>query len=115
MRILLEGEAAARAASFGMETSELLTCLYHLTDNLPHMDRSYYEKLNQNIHLSIWKAADNQKLYTYLTNLWNGPSIGNSNSELEHYKKSTDEHILGIPDLLYNLMIRVSKGTSYEP
>ena len=93
MRILLEGEAAARAASFGMETSELLTCLYHLTDNLPHMDRSYYEKLNQNIHLSIWKAADNQKLYTYLTNLWNGPSIGNSNSELEHYKKSTDEHI----------------------
>ena len=23
--------------------------------------------------------------------------------------------LLGIPDLLYNLMIRVSKGTSYEP
>lgn len=39
------------------------------------------------------KAADNEKLYNYLMNLWNGPSFGHANSEYEHYKKSTLEHI----------------------
>ena len=49
----------------------------------------------------VWKesgegsevAADNQKLYDFLMGLWNGPSIGQANSEVEHYSKSTQEHI----------------------
>lgn len=93
MRILLEGEAAARAARNGMETSELLAKLYHLKDNLKVTERQYYTDLNQELHTSIWRAADNQKLYSFLSGLWNGPSTGQANSELEHFCKSTEEHI----------------------
>ena len=79
MRILLESEAAVRAARNGMDVSELLARLYHLTDNLSTLDRPYYTELNQEIHTSIWTAADNQKLYNFLMSLWNGPSTGSAN------------------------------------
>lgn len=93
MRCLLESEASARAAANGMPVAELLGKLYHLADNLNVMERSYYESLNQEIHTSIWKAADNQKLYVFLASLWNGPSTGRAGSEMEHYRLSTGEHI----------------------
>lgn len=93
MRILLESEAAARAAANGMDVSNLLARLYHLSDNLTVLDRTYYTELNQEIHTSIWTAADNQKLYNFLMSLWNGPSFSNANSELDHYVQSTEEHI----------------------
>ena len=62
MRILLESEAVARATRNGLDVSELLTELYHMMDNMDMIDRSYYTELNQRIHMTIWKAADNQKL-----------------------------------------------------
>lgn len=93
MRILLECEAVRRAALRSMDVSELLTRLYHTADNLAAIDHKTYTALNLQIHMAIWKAADNQKLYDSLTSLWNGPSIGPSNSKLEHYQKSTQEHI----------------------
>lgn len=94
MRILLEGEAAAKAAKKGMEVSQLLTRLYHMRDNLDSLTRSDYTSLNQDIHMSIWNAADNFKLKSYLMELWNGPSTGHSvPEEKEHYQKSTEEHI----------------------
>ncbi len=94
MRILLESEAAARAAARGMEVSSLLTELYHLADNMASVDPKYYTELNQQIHTAIWHAADNQRLYDYLMNLWNGPSVGKTASEKDHYSRSTEEHIL---------------------
>ncbi len=93
MRILLECEAVRRAAMHGMEVSELLARLYHAADNLANLERRTYTELNQQLHTAIWKAADNQKLYDFLVGLWNGPSIGPSNSIQEHYQKSTQEHI----------------------
>ena len=93
MRILLEGEAAARAAANGMDASSLLARVYHTEDNSQVIDRNAYMELNQDIHTSIWKAADNQKLSQFLTGLWNGPSTGQANSELEHFVQSTKEHI----------------------
>lgn len=93
MRALLEGEAAAKAAVHHMDPSELLARLYHLSDNLHVIDPSAYNELNQDLHLSIWKAADNQKLFSILSSLWNGPSVGYANSQLEHFQLSTREHI----------------------
>ena len=94
MRILLESEAAARAAANGMEVDTLLARLYHMRDNFETLTRSDYEELNQDIHMSIWSAADNQKLKSYLMELWNGPSTGHSKPEIsQHYKDSTYEHI----------------------
>lgn len=93
MRILLESEAACRAAEKGMDVSQLLARVYHMEENLHILDRQDYINLNQQIHTSIWKAADNQKLYDFLMGLWNGPSIGELNSAKEHFEKSTQEHI----------------------
>ena len=93
MRILLESEAVVRATKNGLDVSELLTELYHMLDNIDIIDRFYYTELNQRIHMTIWKAADNQKLLNFLMSLWNGPSISIMNSELDHYRQSTNEHI----------------------
>ena len=95
MRILLESEAAARAAARGMETEELLARVRSLKGRLDSISRREYEELNQDIHMAIWRAADNKKLKNYLMELWNGPSTGHSVPETAaHYEKSTEEHIL---------------------
>lgn len=95
MRILLESEAAARAARNGMDTENLLARLYQMRDHeLNEIDVPTYVNLNQLIHTSVWNAADNAKLTQYLMELWNGPSTGHSRPEaLLHYQNSTFEHI----------------------
>lgn len=94
MRILLESEAAARAAAKGMHVDDFLARLYHMQDNFETLTTQDYMNLNQEIHMSIWNAADNEKLKSYLLELWNGPSTGHTKPEvLQHYKDSTAEHI----------------------
>lgn len=95
MRILLESEAAARAAVNGMNPDTLLTHLYHMRDNFDILTKSDYEELNQDIHMSIWAASDNLKLKSFLLELWNGPSTGHSVPEIsQHYRNSIEEHIV---------------------
>ena len=94
MRILLESEAAARAAAAGMQTDGLLAGQERLRQNLDSIDRAEYEALNQEVHMAIWSAADNAKLRSCLLDLWNGPSTRHSLPEASlHYKNSTLEHI----------------------
>lgn len=95
MRILLEAEAAARAAKNGMDTEALLARSYKMKEQgADRLDVADYTELNQQIHTAVWNAADNLKLRQYLMELWNGPSTGHSRPEkLEHYEKSTEEHI----------------------
>lgn len=95
MRILLESEAAARAAERGMETDSLLTRLCQMRDHgLGDVNVTAYMELNQELHTAIWHAADNAKLQQYLLELWNGPSTGHSRPEQQqHYLNSTYEHI----------------------
>lgn len=94
IRILLESEAASRAALNRMDVDSLLQRLYHMREHFDALNREDYETLNQDIHMGIWNAADNQKLKLYLLGLWNGPSTGHSVSEkLTHYQNSTYEHI----------------------
>ena len=59
MRILLESEAATRAARNGMEVSDLLPRLYSMKEKLEETGKAEYEELNQDIHTRIWNAADN--------------------------------------------------------
>lgn len=93
-RILMESEAAARAAGNGMETDALLSRLYELLDHFEQLNREDYIRLNQDIHMSIWNAADNHQLKKYLLEMWNGPSVsGSREAEKEHYRFSTREHI----------------------
>ena len=94
MRILLEAEAAARAAKNGMPDADpLIEKLMDIQKRMESLSTSEYENLNFDVHSSIWTAADNMRLYKMLANLWNGPSIGFTSPKLEHYIKSTQEHI----------------------
>ena len=94
MRILLESEAAARAANNGMPDADpLIEKLMDIQKRMESLSTSEYENLNFDVHSSIWTAADNMRLYKMLANLWNGPSIGFTSPKLEHYIKSTQEHI----------------------
>lgn len=94
MRILLESEAAFRAAKNGMpDVDSLLLRLNSIRPAIASISNQDYESLNLDVHSSIWKAADNDRLYKFLSMLWNGPSIGYLNPKLDHYTKSTDEHI----------------------
>ena len=91
MRILLEGEAAARAAENGMETQELLDRTQALQEKL---DRDAYIRLNQELHAAVWEAAGNHQLTRFLMGMWNGPSVGRGpDAEQAHYRQSTEEHI----------------------
>lgn len=92
MRILLEGEAAFRAAERGMDLSSLQQEQSRAEERSQTMDPEEYSKYNQGLHVAIWTAADNQKLYDYLSGLWNGPSIGRSVEPEEHRAKSIQEH-----------------------
>lgn len=97
MRILLESEAARRAAENGMEEETLCSLLARALDLRDHLDTlnaGDYVALNQAIHQSIWRAADNHQLTNYLLELWNGPSVGHGENAAEHhYQVSTLEHI----------------------
>ena len=94
MRILLESEAARRAAVNGMpDAALLLERLAALQNNMEKVSTEEYEDLNFAVHTAIWTAADNARLYKTLSSLWNGPSVGFTAPKLDHYQKSTAEHI----------------------
>lgn len=95
MRILLESTAAWKAARNGMpDAKEFLEQLKELEQQTSPIERDRYEELNQEIHWAVWKAADNQKMTSYLMELWNGPSTGHAiPEEQQHYRLSTQEHI----------------------
>ena len=94
MRMLLESEAAYRAAKNGLSNvDKLLAKLKKTKENMKQLSTPDYEDLNFEVHSAIWTAADNDRLYKFLSMLWNGPSVGFLNPKIDHYKKSTDEHI----------------------
>ena len=78
-----------------------------------HMDSvstEEYEELNLAVHSAIWTAADNERLYKFLSSLWNGPSVGIASPKLDHYIKSTQEHI----DILKAIQKQDAKAAQKE-
>lgn len=76
MRSLLEGEAAVRATLRHFDVSELMESQVHIESLGENFTDDEYQSYNQNLHTSIWKAADNSKMYSTLSSLWNGSSFG---------------------------------------
>ncbi|KRK80159.1 GntR family transcriptional regulator [Companilactobacillus nodensis] len=93
VRILLECEAVRRAIKNNMDVSDLLKREQKLKNNPNESTIEDYVQVNQDIHRSIWKAADNQKLFQLCEELWNGSSTNNIYPAIEHHLKSLDEHI----------------------
>ena len=92
VRILLEAEAAARAARLQMNTGELASLQQWAVENQSTMDEQEYRSYNQQFHTAIWKAADNRKLFQLLSSLWNGPSTATQQRDQAHEALSIQEH-----------------------
>ena len=97
MRILLEAEAARRAAENGMDAKlleSLLGRILRLREHIDAADPAEYTALNQAVHQAIWQAAGNHQLTACLLQMWNGPSVGRGqDAAARHYRDSSDEHI----------------------
>ena len=92
VRILLEAEAAARAAGAHMDTEALSTLQQWAWDNRSDMSEQEYQSYNQQFHTAIWRAADNNKLFHLLSSLWNGPSSATQQRDRAHEALSIQEH-----------------------
>ena len=111
MRILLESEAAKRAAQRGMpDAADYIKKLEALQSHMDSVSTEEYEELNLAVHSAIWTAADNERLYKFLSSLWNGPSVGIASPKLDHYIKSTHEHI----DILKAIQKQDAKAAQKE-
>ena len=92
VRMLLEREAVIRAIKNNMDVSSLTQLQDETAQKADSITEEDFVPYNQMFHTMIWQAADNQKLYNLLMNLWNGPSAGKAVVHEDHYKKSIDEH-----------------------
>lgn len=100
VRIILEGEAVARAALARMDTSQLERNQQEIEEKRASFTPDEFREYNQLFHTSIWKAAGNDKLYSLLTSLWNGSSFGKTVTEQEHNIRSIEEHRLILDDII---------------
>ena len=91
-RALLESEAAARASRKGTDISDIEYAYEMSQKALEENDYSRYSQGNQAFHMSIWTAADNEKIKSILSSLWNGLSMGHKVTEEEYARISIREH-----------------------
>jgi len=91
-RAVLESEAAARASKKGTDFSNIETAFILAEQALEENNYNDYSKQNQGFHMSIWEAADNDKMKTILSSLWNGLSMGHKVTEEDYAKISISEH-----------------------
>lgn len=93
MRMLLEGEAVVRSMRCGMDISRLASRQKSIADRLEQITSEEYSQSNQEFHTTIWLSAGSPKLYSFLSGLWNGPSIGRDTNALSHRQLSVEEHL----------------------
>lgn len=92
MRILLEGEAVARATL----RQTAITQLRELQDSVPQGDANgitaMYDNYNHVFHHTIWEGTGSKKLYSFLESLWNGPSYSRTQGSNVNHTVSVIEH-----------------------
>ena len=75
VRILLEAKAIEKSINNGIDVSYLEKVHNEFEKNIESSTEEDYKKYNQNFHFYIWKNANNEKLFSILLRLWNGPSF----------------------------------------
>ena len=91
-RAVLEGEAAARASAEGVDLSAVEQAYQIAEKALEDNDSAEYSRYNQAFHMGIWEAADNEKMKSLLSSMWNGLSMGHKVTEEDYAKISIYEH-----------------------
>lgn len=92
LRSVLEGFAAAQASRRGADI-QAIEEVYRLSEEAEG-ERQFtgYAEYNQAFHYEIWKASDNQKLVSTLSELWNGLSMGSVATVDQYAPVSRREH-----------------------
>lgn len=91
-RAILESEAAARASAAEADIAGIENA-YNLSTQAQRINNyNEYSAHNQAFHMAIWKAADNAKMTSILSSLWNGLAMGNDVTEEDYAKVSIKEH-----------------------
>lgn len=91
-RAILESEAAARASSPGKDISDIEYAYEMAEQAMRENNYGEYSRQNQGFHMAIWIAADNEKMKSILSTLWNGLSMGHKVTEEEYARISIREH-----------------------
>lgn len=91
-RAILESEAAAKASREGTDISDIEYAFEMSERARKENDYSEYSRQNQGFHMAIWEAADNEKIKSLLSALWNGLSMGHKVTEEEYAEISIREH-----------------------
>lgn len=92
LRALLECEAVRRAVQRDIRPVKLLELQDWAEAHMDTMTEEEYRSYNHRLHMEIWRAAGNRKLYDLLSSLWNGPSGGNIGRDSVHEALSIGEH-----------------------
>lgn len=91
IRILLEEEAAARAAT--REVSEELTLAFINGETAYKVGSlQIFNQSNEAFHLAIWEACGSEKLRMLLGQLWNGLSIDSELTSDQYMERACAEH-----------------------
>lgn len=92
MRILLEGEAIARAT----HKKTIVPKLVELQRTVPLDDAAaitaMYDRYNHDFHHLVWEGSGSKRLYSILESLWNGPSYSRTKGSIVNHTLSIKEH-----------------------
>jgi len=91
-RRILECAAITSVCLNRADTAEIENAHKQSREALEVQDFSDYTNFNQAFHMAIWAAADNLKIQTLLSELWNGLSMGKNTTEKEYAQISIKEH-----------------------
>lgn len=112
-RALLEAEAAARCCKEGNDIEAIRSAHEMGELALTNDDTSEYSYYNQTFHMEIWNCADNEKIKTILSSLWNGLSMGHKVTQEQYAEISVAEH-KQILDAIESHDPQVARETMYH-
>ena len=92
VKMLLECEAAARAATRYTSLDEILDIHEQNRLAIVHNDIERVSLCNQAFHINIWDTSGNHKMKEVLYQLWNGLSVGTVFNEIDQAILSHEEH-----------------------
>jgi DNA-binding GntR family transcriptional regulator len=106
IRAMLEGEAAARAASNDNDLKDLIQAQEEVENAALAGDSTRYIPANESLHRAIWVSSNSPRLENLLRQLWNGLPPHLAELLPEQIEKSINEH--------KNIVRAICKGNEEE-
>ncbi|MCW1929109.1 GntR family transcriptional regulator [Bhargavaea beijingensis] len=92
IRAMLEGEAAAKAASLAADLKDLEEINLEIEKAVRAQRTDEYIVANEHFHRTIWKLSNSERLQSFLDQLWNGLPPHLAEMVSEQMEKAHSEH-----------------------